>query len=474
MRTHLGLISTFVAGLLVCGLVAASIALAADPPLADTGAAKDVGQTQATLVATVTPRGSATSVRFDLGTSTSYGLQSASKDIGNGSDAVTVEIPVQSLGANTTYHFRVVATSDGGTVQGADATLKTDAVPAAPARPGVATGGVRDVGLNSATLTGNVDPNSASTSYKFQYGLTTSYGSTSATQGAGAGSRSVGVSARIGGLAAGKRYHYRLVATNSVGTVNGADRSFVVASTATSASLAADHDPVTYGGSVKLTGKLGGSKISGVRVRLQTTAFPFSAPFGDTGNALVSNSKGEYAFSLPLVTQTTRALVVVAGIPSFFSKPVTIRSAARTGITSVTRRADGRVTVRGRVIPVTGKAVAALQRQSTKGAGCRSSAPASAPTAATRSRCARKAAMTVRTVGLPHDGGAHVSGRRARSRSPRGHDTRRRATPRSPRRRRGAPCTPRRDPTCGRSAVGGSRPPPGSRSPARPPRATCR
>ena len=60
----------------------AAPALAADPPLADTGAAKDVGQTQATLTAKVTPRGAATSVRFDLGTSTSYGLQSSSKDIG--------------------------------------------------------------------------------------------------------------------------------------------------------------------------------------------------------------------------------------------------------------------------------------------------------------------------------------------------------------------------------------------------------
>jgi hypothetical protein len=411
MRTHLGLISTFVAALLVCGLVAASIALAADPPLASTGAAKDVGQTQATLVATVTPRGSATSVRFDLGTSTTYGLQSASKDIGNGTDAVTVEIPVQSLSANTTYHFRVVATSDGGTVQGADATLKTTAVPPTPARPGASTGVVRDVGLNAATLTGSVDPNSASTSYKFEYGLTTAYGSSSATQSAGGGTRAVAVSARIGGLTAGKRYHYRIAATNSLGTTRGGDHSFVVASTATSASLSADRDVVTYGGAVRLSGKLGGSKISGVRVRLQTTAFPFTAPFADTGNPLVSNSKGEYAFSLPTVTTTTRALVVVDGIPSFFSNAVTIRSAARTGITSVTRRADGRVTVRGRVIPVTGKAVAALQRQSTKGTWLplkRARVDSDGHYAITLR--ARKTAMTVRTIGLPHDGGAHVSG----------------------------------------------------------------
>jgi hypothetical protein len=411
MRSHLALITTAIAALLVCGLVAASIALAADPPLADTGAAKDVSQTQATLTATVTPRGSATSVRFDLGTSTSYGLQSSSKDIGNGTDAVTVEIPVQGLTANTTYHFRVVATSAGGTAQGADATLKTAAVPTAPARPGASTGGVRDVGLDAATLTGSVDPNGASTSYKFEYGLTTSYGSSSATQNAGSGTRSTGVSARIGGLTAGKRYHYRIVATNSVGTTRGGDRSFVAASTATSATLAADKDPVTYGAGVKLSGKLGGSKVSGVRVRLQTTQFPFTAPFADTGNPLVSSSKGEYSFTLAAVTRTTRALVVVDGIPSFFSKPVTIRSAARAGITSVTRRADGRVTVRGRVIPATSNGIAALQRQSSKGTWLplRRAHVGSDGRYAITLR-ARKAAMTVRTIGLPHDGGAHVSG----------------------------------------------------------------
>jgi hypothetical protein len=411
MRPPLALIITALAAVLVCGLVAASIALAADPPLADTGAAKDVGQTQATLTATVNPRGSATSVHFDLGTGTSYGLQSASKDAGNGTAPVAVEIPVQGLTANTTYHFRVVATGAGGTVQGADATLKTAAVPAAPARPGASTGGVRDVGLNAATLTGSVDPNGASTTYTFEYGLTTTYGSGPATQNAGSGTRSTGVSARIGGLTAGKRYHYRIVATNSLGTTRGGDRSFVAASTATSATLAADKATVSYGGAVQLSGSLAGSKVGGVRVRLQTTPFPFSAPFADTGNPVVSGSKGEYAFTLPAVTMTMRALIVVDGIPSFFSQPLTVRSAARAGITSVTRRADGRVTVSGRVIPATPGGVAALQRQSTRGTWL----PLRRAHVGSDGRYAitlqpRAGAMTVRTIGLPHDGGAHVSG----------------------------------------------------------------
>ena len=392
-------------------LVLASPALAADPPLADTGAATDVGQTQATLTAKVTPRGAATSVRFDLGTSASYGLQSTSKDVGAGTDPVTVEIPVQGLTANTTYHFRVVATSEGGTVQGADATLKTDAVPTAPSRPAATTGGVRDVTPSAATLTAAVNPHGASTTYKFEWGTSASLGASTPTAGVGSAARSFSVTARIAGLAAGKRYYYRIAATNSLGTVRGSTRSFVTASTPTAATLGADRDPVPYGTPVKLSGKLGGSKVANVRVRLQTTPFPFATPFADTGNALRSSSSGAYSFSLPAVTTTLRALVVVDGLPSFFSKPLVVRSAARAGITSVTRRSGGRVTVRGRVIPATAKGVAALQRQSAKGTWLplrRAHVGADGRYAITLR--ARSKAMAVRTVGLTHDGGAHVRG----------------------------------------------------------------
>ncbi len=392
-------------------LVFATAALAADPPLADTGAATDVGQTQATLTAKVTPRGTATSVRFDLGTSTAYGLQSSSKDAGAGTDPVTVEIPVQGLTANTTYHFRVVATSDGGTVQGADATVKTAAAPVAPTRPAATTGGVRDVTTSAATLTASVGPHGASTSYKFEYGLTTSYGTSTPTASAGAGTGTSSVSARVSSLTAGKRYHYRIAATNALGTTRGADRSFVVASTPTAATLTASKDPVTYGGAVTLTGKLAGSKVSGVRVRLQTTPFPFNAPFADTGNALKSSSSGAYTFTLPAVTRTVRALVIADGLPTIISKMVVVRSAVRAGITSLTRRADGRVVVRGRVIPATSRGIAALQRQGTTGKWLplrRAHVGADGRYSVTLR--ARKRAMVVRTVGLPHDGGAHVSG----------------------------------------------------------------
>lgn len=395
--------------LLVVASVTASVALAADPPQATTGSAKDVGQTDATLVASVTPRGAATSVRFDLGTSAAYGLQSASKDAGSGADAVSVEIPVNGLTPNTTYHFRVVATSDGGTVNGADQTFRTAATVTAPA---ASTGGVGDVGTTAATLTASVNPHGAATTYRWEWGTSSRLGTTTPSGSLAASTRTSTVRTRLGGLAVGKKYYYRVVASNAAGTTRGATRSFTAATTATSATLTASSNPVVYGRGVTLSGKLGGSKVSGVTVKLQTTAFPFAAPFADTGNALKSNSRGEYAFSLPAVTTTTRALVVVDGLPPFFSTPVVVRSAARTGITSLTRRADGHVVVRGRMIPATSQGVVALQRQSSSGAKWLPLKRAHVRSDGRYSITlrARKAAMNVRAVGLPHDGGAHVSG----------------------------------------------------------------
>src|SRR5947209_5577976 len=84
--------------------------------------------------------------------------------------------------------------------------------------PTVATGGAKSVTATSATLTGTVNPNGESTSYHFEHGTTTAYGSTSPTGDAGSGTKNVNASEAISGLAPNTKYHYRLVASNSSGT----------------------------------------------------------------------------------------------------------------------------------------------------------------------------------------------------------------------------------------------------------------
>ena len=92
--------------------------------------------------------------------------------------------------------------------------------------PAATTGPATDVTTTSATLNGTVDPNASETTYRFEYGLTTAYGSSTASASAGAGDAPVGVSAQISGLEPGVTYHYRLVASSATGTSLGADGTF--------------------------------------------------------------------------------------------------------------------------------------------------------------------------------------------------------------------------------------------------------
>ncbi len=398
-----------VLALFAAAAVAAPTALAADPPAVQTGAAVAVGQTQATLTASVAPPASATTARFELGTSTSYGLESASRDVGAGSGAVDVSIPVQGLTPSTTYHVRVVATSAAGTVRGGDVTFRTAAV---PSRPSASTGAARAVTPTGATFIGTVRPRGAATTYRFEYGLTKTYGSVAGVGDAGGGSGSVGVSVRAEGLSPKTRYHYRLVATNAAGTAYGGDRSFVTGDTPTAATLTADSVRVDYGRPLVLTGRLSGSRTSRVLVQLLTRPFPFTTDFVAAGRPLLSSSKGTYRFTIASLTQSVRAIVVADGALPVFSRPVDVFSVARVGVTSVRRDGRGRVRIGGRVRPGTEHGTVSLQRRSTTGRWvriARARLRADGRYAVTVRRRART--MTVRVAAVPNDGGAHAIGR---------------------------------------------------------------
>lgn len=92
--------------------------------------------------------------------------------------------------------------------------------------PAVQTGEAKSVGQTTAVLTGSVDPNGAETTYVFEYGTTEAYGLRTAERSAGAGTAAVAVEVPIERLTASTTYHYRVVATNSAGTVRGPDRTF--------------------------------------------------------------------------------------------------------------------------------------------------------------------------------------------------------------------------------------------------------
>jgi phosphodiesterase/alkaline phosphatase D-like protein len=205
-------------------LVAFTGAAVAAAPHATTGPATAVGATSATVTGTVDPGGQSTSWYVEYGTSTSYGSKTSSTSAGSGSSAVSVSASLSGLKPGTTYHYRVVASNGTGTNRGGDAVFTT-LVP-----PDAVTGSASAVSASGATLNGTVDPNGRSTSYYFEYGTSTSYGTKTATKDAGSATTAQAVSAGIGGLQAGHTYHFRIVASSDAGTSTGKDETFTASS----------------------------------------------------------------------------------------------------------------------------------------------------------------------------------------------------------------------------------------------------
>ena len=214
----------------------------ASPPTAVTSPATGVGPGTATLGGTVNPNGQPTTWYVEYGTSTGYGTKTPAVDAGSGTSPKAVSTGVSGLAPGKTYHFRLVATSSAGTTLGADATFVT----AEP--PTVTTSGASSIGSTSATLNGKVDPNGRSTTYFFDYGTTTAYGSKTSSSSAGSGSSSTSVSKSVTGLKPGTTYHFRLVATSDAGTVAGADQVFTTQSAPTVDHRPRDRDRADLGG----------------------------------------------------------------------------------------------------------------------------------------------------------------------------------------------------------------------------------
>jgi DNA-binding beta-propeller fold protein YncE len=102
--------------------------------------ASDVAPSHATLRATLNPNHSDTTYFFEYGPTTGYGqrIPAADADAGAGTDIVGPIERLDGLSPGTTYHFRIVATNQAGTVHGADqAFTTTTAPPASTLRPGI-------------------------------------------------------------------------------------------------------------------------------------------------------------------------------------------------------------------------------------------------------------------------------------------------------------------------------------------------
>ncbi len=191
------------------------------PPRIEVQSTTGLTYTTATLEAQIDPFGYDTTYRFEYGPSASYGtsVPVPDADIGSGTSDVSVSQEISGLQSGVTYHYRVVASSSHGTVDGSDETFTT--VPPAYIDAEYAT----NVASTSTTLDANVNPIGTNTEYRLEVGTSVSYGETY-TGSTGEVTGDVLVGRHLQELTPSTTYHYRFVAHNVFGTVDGPDHTF--------------------------------------------------------------------------------------------------------------------------------------------------------------------------------------------------------------------------------------------------------
>lgn len=239
------------------------------------------------------------------------------------------------------------------------------------AAPGVATGGASKVTSSSATVAGKVDPNGLETTYYFEYGTSRAYGGRTAVQPAGKGGSAKTFRVDLTGLPANDTIHYRLVASNASGVRSGSNRSFKTKKQPLGLQIAATPNPVVLGQPTTVSGQLTGTGNAGKPVALQQRPFPFTAPWAQVGNAIVTDANG--AFGFPLLTgipATTQFRVVTTDGPRVESPVLTLPLAVRvkTNVSDTTKVKRGSlVRFSGTIRPARAGAQFAIQKRTRDG-----------------------------------------------------------------------------------------------------------
>jgi uncharacterized protein (TIGR02145 family) len=192
-------------------------------PTSTTQSATNIQVNLATINGSVNPNYLPSTVEYEWGTTTSYGnsITPAQSPL-TGSETVEISADLSGLTPGTVYHFRIKATNELGTTNGDDMTFTTlGHVPTATTLDPI------DIQMTTVTINGLVNPNYLPTTVTFEWGTTTSYGSTiTPVQSPLTGSTSTSVNTDLTGLIQGTTYHFRIKATNELGTTNSYDITF--------------------------------------------------------------------------------------------------------------------------------------------------------------------------------------------------------------------------------------------------------
>jgi hypothetical protein len=214
--------------------------------------------------ALIDAEGSPTTYRYEYGETEAYGQATTPVALSEEGGLFAAEAApgdLTGLQPNTLYHFRTVAENEAGeTTFGPDTTFTT------PPPVGLSGESATQVTPEGARLNVEINPQGAATVYHYEYGLSTEYEESVPVPDAEAGADEVSASHSIviEHLHPGTVYHYRVVATNTFGTVQGSGRVFTT-TTAPGGTVLADgrvwemvSPPSKHGASLEAISEEGG------------------------------------------------------------------------------------------------------------------------------------------------------------------------------------------------------------------------
>ncbi len=176
---------------------------------------------------------SATTVSYEYGLTTSYGslaVHPTPRPLNRFEELYVAPVQLTGLTPGTTYHFRGKAVNAQGTVYIDDKTFTT------PAGPILTTGAATGITDLAAILGGTVNTNSLLLEMSFEYGTSTSYGSSEWVSLNQQNTSAAPVSVNLSFLQPATTYHYRLKAVNHwqpTEVFYGPDATFTTAAAAT-------------------------------------------------------------------------------------------------------------------------------------------------------------------------------------------------------------------------------------------------
>ena len=231
---------------------------------------------------------------------------------------------------------------------------------AAPATH-VTTGAATSVTSTAARVAGTISHPEADTTYHFEYGTDTTYGSS--TPSAPAPGSGGGVRVQLTHLQPATTYHYRLVAQSSASTTAGDDRTFA---TPFALRLQRSSHVLSYGAPALLSGKV---PNPGVQIALQSRPAGSGATFAQVGPAGVTAADGSFGFRVPSLTANTEFRAVTSDDPPQTSNSVSalVAPIISTRVRPGRPRAGAAVRFSGTIRPERDGARFALQKRSRHG-----------------------------------------------------------------------------------------------------------